>query len=432
MTSLTGGGFHFEPDGVISVDAAGLISCMCAASDYAGSTAPLDIRPLVICPGLVDTHAHLPQMPLTGTSAPGALMDWLEEEMAPAERRFSGSGSLQVAESYLQIFASVGTTTVTLYSSVDADATDAGFRAAAAHGMRAVLGQCLMDKMRYDDAPESGITDRRLSESESLCRRWHGYDNGRLQYAFTPRFALSCSPQMLRESARLATHMNAFWQTHVAEDPDEVAQALALFPGIQSYLDIYDRFGGLGSKSILAHGVYLSDGDICRIRESHTSIAHCPSNVFGNGGVLDLGRYRESGVTLGLGSDVGGCTDVSLFKAMEIGWICQATRKKLVPAATVLNDVADWFDLATLGGARVLGLADRIGSLEVGKEADLIAVDTDRLRVTNDIRQDSASSLLCLMVFRARQDMIRAAWVRGKRLVGPGMFDHDSSGGKFT
>jgi len=156
MSALTGGGLFFEPDGVISVDAAGRISGISAARSYSGATTPIDVRPLVICPGLIDTHAHLPQMPLTGTSAPGALMDWLEKEMAPAERRFAGGGSLRAAESYLQIFASVGTTTVTLYSSVDAEATDAGFRAAAAHGIRIVLGQCLMDRMRYDDAPEAG------------------------------------------------------------------------------------------------------------------------------------------------------------------------------------------------------------------------------------------------------------------------------------
>ena len=256
-----------------------------------------------------------------------------------------------------------------------------------------------------------------------ICQRWHGHDNGRLQYAFTPRFALSCTPELLRESARLAAELGAYWQTHVAEDPEDVALVRAMYPEARDYLDVYDCAGGLGAKTILAHGVHLSDREIARVVQSGTNIAHCPSNVFGIGGVLDLGRYRDLGVSLGLGSDVGGCTDVSLFKAMEIGWICQATRKKLTATSSVVSNVLDWFELATLGGARVLGLTDRIGSLEAGKDADLIAIDTERLQVTPGCERDDPLQWLCFMVFRSRPDMVRGAWVRGRQLQGPGIFD---------
>lgn len=186
ISPLADGSFLDLADGVIGCDAGGRIDWVGAAEDYAGAHPVVDLRPVAIIPGLVDTHAHLPQIPITGLANSRSLIGWLEEMMAPAERRFSGAACFDDAQTYFSAFAAVGTTTAVLYGSVDAAATDASFRAAADHGLRVILGQCLMDRMRYDDAPEAGITERRLAESESLCRRWHGYDAGRLGYAFTP------------------------------------------------------------------------------------------------------------------------------------------------------------------------------------------------------------------------------------------------------
>ena len=426
LSSSSDGSMIDIPDGVISCDDTGRIDWIGNAGDYGGAHAVTDMRPMVIIPGLVDTHAHLPQIPITGIFDFAGLMNWLEVSMAPAERRFSGAGCREAALTYYCAFAAAGTTTAMLYGSVDADATDAAFKAAAEHGLRVILGQCLMDRLRYDDTPEEGITERRLRESESLCQRWHGYDDGRLQYAFTPRFAPSCTPEMLRESAQMAAASDAYWQTHLAEDLEDVALALEVHDHAQDYVDIYDRAGGLTRKSVFAHGAHLSDREVARLIEAGCSMSHCPSNVFGIGGLLDLGRYLDLGIPIGLGSDVGGSTDFSLFKAVELGWVCQAARDKFVGSATVVSDLKDWFHLATLGGAASLGLADRIGSLEVSKDADLVAVDVERLRIVPGSENDDSNQLLTSMMFRHRPDMVRHAWVRGREVSGPGMFDNSA------
>lgn len=417
LSCLPGGGLLHELDGVLAVDSAGKIDYAGPAAQYHGSQSVTDIRPVAVLPGLIDVHGHLPQFPLTGLSGGMTLIPWLSKLMAPTERRFSGLEAADMAEHYLQLLSGAGTTTALLYGSVDAEATDAAFAVAERHGMRLALGQCLMDRMRYDDAPQDGITRRRLKESEALCRTWHGRDNGRLRYAFTPRFALSCSREMMSESARLAQSYDAYWQTHLSEDPQEMAMISEQFPEAANYLDVYDRAGGLGSRSIFAHSVHLSDSEIARLIDTGSHVAHCPSNVFGGGGILDTGRYRSLGVSLGLASDVGGCTDISLFKAMEVGWITQRSRLRLLPGSDVIDEFAGWLELATLGSARVLGLESQIGSLEVGKEADIIAVDPSELLLPYSSEfEESARELLLLIIFRNRPGMVKSAWVRGKQL----------------
>ncbi len=131
---------------------------------------------------------------------------------------------------------------------------DAAFRAAETHGIRAILGKVMMDRTTYDPTIDpTTILERSLRESEDLIGRWHGADKGRLGYAVTPRFAISCTADMLRESAALARSTGAWWQTHVSEDPFEIAEVGRLFPDARDYVDVYDRAGGLGPRTVLAH-----------------------------------------------------------------------------------------------------------------------------------------------------------------------------------
>jgi guanine deaminase len=202
-----------------------------------------------------------------------------------------------------------------------------------------------------------------------------------------------------------------------------------MFPECRHYLDIYDRAGGLGPKTIFAHSVFLSPEELTLIKSTGCSIAHCPSNVLNPAGVMDLGRYLELDLRVGLGSDVGGCYDISLFQAISLGWVCQSTRKKLWPEAAAELSLKRWLELATLSGARALGLEDRIGSLEVGKEADMFLADVQSLRLTDGFRDKWMEQLLTLMVFRYRPGMVRATWVRGRSVPGPGIYE--SAGRRF-
>ena len=254
---------------------------------------------------------------------------------------------------------------------------EAAFRAAETHGIRAILGKVMMDRGTYDPMIEpSTILDRSLRESADLISRWHGRDDGRLGYAVTPRFAVSCTAEMLQESAALARSTGAWWQSHVAEDPFEIAEVLRLFPEALDYVDVYDRAGALGERSILAHAIHLSDRELTRLIETGTRVAHCPaSNLFIGAGVMPLARWLGAGCSVGLGSDVSGGPDASLFSVMRVGAYAQMARRSLAGDEGPILDPLDWLRMGTLDGARTLGLADRIGSLEAGKEADLIVVD---------------------------------------------------------
>ena len=375
-------------------------------------------------PGMVDLHAHLPQLPNAGVGFALDLLTWLDRLTFPTERSWSDAAvSERLAPAIFEAFAAAGTTTVLAYGVVYEAAMDVSFRAAEAHGIRAILGKVMMDRGTYDRSIEpTGILDRSLRESADLIGRWHGADAGRLGYAVTPRFAVSCSAEMLRESASLARTTGTWWQTHVSEDPLEIAEVGRLFPDALDYVDVYDRAGGLGERSVLAHAIHLSDRELGRLVESGTRVAHCPaSNLFIGAGVMPLARWLDAGLTIGLGSDISGGPDASIFSVMRVGAYAQMARRSLTGVEGAVLDPLGWLRMGTLEGARALGLEGLIGSLEVGKEADLIALDPGfAAPLDGQPPDDDPMDLMSRLIFRAHPDMVRAAWVRGRRLEGPG------------
>jgi len=374
-------------------------------------------------PGMVDLHAHLPQLPNAGLGFALPLLTWLDTLTFPTERAWSDPAVAErLAPAIFEAFAAAGTTTVVGYGVVYKAAMDATFLAAEAHGIRAVLGKVMMDRATYDPTIEpSTILDRSLRESAELIDRWHGADDGRLGYAVTPRFAVSCTADMLRESAALARSTGAWWQSHVSEDRSEIAEVARLFPDALDYVDVYDRAGALGERTILAHAIHLSDRELARLVETGTWVAHCPaSNLFIGAGVMPLAHSLEAGLSVGLGTDVSGGPDASLFSVMQVGAYAQMARRALAGDEGPILDPFAWLRLATFDGARALGLGEVIGSLEVGKEADLIAVDPRLTAALPGGTDDDPADLLSRLIFRPHPDMVRAAWVRGRRLEGPG------------
>ena len=229
----------------------------------------IDLRPWLILPGLVDLHVHLPQVPHAGLGFGTPLLDWLRRYVFPLEHDFTEAVAEVVAPAVFRAFAAAGTTTALMYGAVYEPSLDAAFRAAEAHGIRAIIGKVMMDRLTYDETRRpSEVLDLSLRQSADLCARWHMRDKGRLRYAFTPRFAVSCSAEMLRESAALAAAKGAYWQTHLAEDRAEIAEVARLFPEARDYLDVYDRAGGLGPRTILAHAIHLSEREVARLAES--------------------------------------------------------------------------------------------------------------------------------------------------------------------
>ena len=278
-----------------------------------------------------------------------------------------------------------------------------------------------------------------LDASARLCEAWHGCDGGRLAYAFTPRFAPSCSRELMRGAADRAERYGAYLQTHLSENLQELDWVRELFPEAESYTDVYRRMGLLGPRTLLAHGIHLGRQERDLLRETGAHLAHCPrSNAFLASGIMPLRRWMEEGLSVGLGTDVGAGPSLSMWA--EAAFACMASKLRwaerrnlaahlrkrseapgcgdvvalIDPEAEAPLIPAEAFRLATLGGAKALGLEDRIGSLEVGKEADLVGVDPQVVDPLPERAPESAERLLSRLLYRERPGMVKRTWVRGK------------------
>ncbi len=351
----------------------------------------IDLRPHILFPGLVDTHAHVPQLPICGVH-PESLLEWLRKWTFPLERRFRGERALSLSRVFVRGMLEQGTTTAALYTSAWPDSVTACFTAVEEAGMHAWIGQPLMDV----DAYRRVTTRRVLDEAQALAR----LDSPTRRYAVTPRFALSCSRELLEGCGALARERGLPIQTHLAEQQAE-CQAVRDRFGME-YLDVYDRAGLLTGRSLFAHAIWLTAREWRRL--APCAVAHCPtSNVFLGSGVMDWTRAQVSRV--GLGSDVGAGPDLSIFRAARMSWTVHSL-DGLPPRP------ADLLRAATLGGARALGFDD-VGSLEKGKSADFIVLDVDHIVPAGAPSAESIDDLLSRILHRSGRSSIRQVYVGG-------------------
>lgn len=325
-----------------------------------------DRRGMLLVPGFVDTHVHYPQS--ERIAAHGAqLLDWLERHIFPAEQAFADRAHADdIAGFFLDELLRNGTTSALVFATVHAHSVDALFEAALARDMRIVSGKTLMDR----DAPEA-LRDTAAggrAESEALIRRWRG--RGRLGYAVTPRFALTSTPAQLAGAGALhAAHRDTLLHTHLAENLGEVAAVGVAHPEAADYLDVYARHGLVTDRSVFAHGIHLDAGAMARLARAGAGIAFCPtSNLFLGSGLFDLAGADAAGVRVGIGTDVGAGTSFSILHTLgEAYKVCQMRGASLDPFRAL------W--LATGAGAAMLHIADRVGGLAPGQEADFVLLD---------------------------------------------------------
>lgn len=367
LTPLSGGGLRYLDDGVIVVGEGGRIESVSPYLPGATTGPLLDVRPAVMTPGFVDAHVHFPQTRIVG-SASGPLLRWLEASVFPEESRFRDERyAREVAREFVGRLLSFGTTTTVAFSSSSHRATHVLFEELEASGLRAIAGLTLMDQA----CPEALRVERgeAIAACEELTHRWHGKDGGRLEFAVTPRFALSCSRTLLEDAGRLAARHGLLVQTHIAENPHEGEATLEAHPYASDYLDVYDRAGLLGPRTLLAHAIHLSVSEWDRLAERRARIAHCPdSNFFLGSGRMRLALAKERGIPVALGSDIGAGRSFDVRRAVASAYDNALCAGAAVPPEELLT-------MATLGAAEALGLAARIGSLEPGKEADLVTVE---------------------------------------------------------
>ena len=326
----------------------------------------VDWRGLTLAPGFIDMHLHAAQVDVIGASAPG-LLQWLERRTFVQEARFADPAHCREAsDAFIDELLRNGVTSAMVFCSVHPQSVDALFASAQARRMRLAAGKVLMDR-NIPDALCEPLADA-IAHSAALIQRWHGVD--RLGYALAPRFAPSCSDALLRAVAELrAAHPGVWVQTHAAESREECAWVAELFPSARSYVDVYERCGLLGPRSVLAHCIQIDDADRARLAASGTSVAVCPgSNLFLGSGLFDFDAARCAGLAWGLGSDVGAGPSFSPFRTMlSAHEVARLSGCALEPAEL-------WYR-QTLGAARALDLHAHIGNLAPGLEADFIAID---------------------------------------------------------
>lgn len=367
-----------------------------------------DYRGKLIVPGLIDCHVHCPQVDIIASYGE-QLLDWLNKYAYPAEMQFANEDhAREVANFFLDELLRNGTTTAAVFATVHPHSADTLFAAAEERNMRLIGGKVLMDEHCPDelrDDPESGYDD-----SKALIEKWHG--RGRLGYAITPRFALTSSEAQLEAAGRLAAEYPDTWiHSHLAENQEEVEEIARQFAWSRSYLDVYDHFGLLRERSVFAHCLHLDTEDRALMAAKGGAGAFCPtSNLFLGSGMFDLQSMTDSGVRVGLATDVGGGTSMSLLRTMSEAYKVLHIQGQPLPASRALY-------LATLGAARALYLDEHVGNFAVGKEADFIVLDTHASHITarRAAVADSLDELLFALIFLADDRNVAATYLCGDR-----------------
>jgi len=356
-------------DGAVLVSA-GKIEAVGRARDilaHAPTGAPIDDHGRsFIMAGLIDAHVHYPQTQVIGSYG-AQLLDWLHNYTFVEEQKFADPAHCaRVADFFLDELFRSGTTTAMVYCTVHPESVDAFFAAAEARGARMIAGKVMMDR----DAPEAlmDTAERGYDESRALIERWSG--RGRLDYAITPRFAVTSTHAQLEASGALAREFpRCYVQTHADENKAEISRVAELYPEAKSYIDVYARAGLTGPRSVFGHCIHLQESEVAELAASRSIAAFCPtSNLFLGSGLFDERRLAGAGVRIALATDVGGGTSYSMLHTAAEGYKVLQLNRQSWPALHA-------FYRMTLGNARALSLDDRIGSVEPGKEADLIALD---------------------------------------------------------
>jgi 5-methylthioadenosine/S-adenosylhomocysteine deaminase len=365
----------------------------------------IDARGDYLLPGFVQTHVHLCQTLFRGYADDMPLLDWLRRRVWPMEAAHTADtlrASARLGASELLLS---GTTTALTMETVHD--TDVVFDTLERIGLRAIVGKCMMDSDREVPRRLQERTRDSIDESVALRQRWDGKGGGRLHAAFAPRFAVSCSRELLEAVAVLSARERVIVHTHASENREEVEVVRRLSGGMSNLAYLADT--GLATPHLCtAHCVWVDEAEQRLLAERDVKVLHCPSsNLKLGSGIAPVTEMRGRGISVSLGADGAACNNrLDMFDEMRLAATLQAVRSR--PGALTARD-AVW--MATREGARALGLQDQIGSIEPGKRADLILVNRARPHVAPDA--DPWSTL----VYAARGTDVRLTMVDGEVLV---------------
>jgi guanine deaminase len=370
-----------------------------------------DRRDALLLPGFVDAHVHYPQLPVVGSMGL-RLLEWLELRTLPEEARLADREYARVqAREFLRALVRNGTTSALVFGAHFPQAMEVFFEEAELSRLRIASGLVVSDRELI--APLHTDPESAYRECLALARRWHG--RGRLRYAVTPRFSLSCSDPLLAACGAVADEVaGALITSHLNESPAEIAVVADLFPEAGSYLETYQRHGLVRARSVYAHNVHPSDSELVALASANAAVCHCPSsNMFLGSGLFPLRRHLAHGVMLALGSDVGAGTGPGLLKEGLAAYQAQMLHEQgaQLGAAHLLY-------LATAAGARALDLAE-VGWFGPGMEFDAVVLRAPEGSTLQEVwrHSPSAEATLAAAFTLAREESVAEVYVAGERLA---------------
>ncbi|KJC63690.1 guanine deaminase [Agreia bicolorata] len=380
---------RFTLDGLLVIDD-GIIVAFGDFDEVAPSYPGLDptvIADRIIMPGFIDGHIHVPQTRVLGAFGQ-QLLPWLNDTVFPEEAKYSDRGyAREGSERFFENVLAGGTTTVQAFTTTSPVATEEFFEAASRRNMLVIGGVTGIDQF----APEgtTSTPEQFYADSTAMIEKYHG--TGRNLYAITPRFALGATEQLLEACQKLKQEHPDLWvNTHISENPAEIAGVLQAHPDCTDYLGVYEKYDLVGPKFSGGHGIWLSDNEFARMSDSGAAVVFCPcSNLFLGSGVFRLGKATDPDkrVRMSFGTDMGGGNRFSMVSVLDEAYKVGMLGNTLLDGSTnrVTQDLAQSersklspyraFWSVTLGGAEGLYIDDRVGNFEVGKEADFVALD---------------------------------------------------------
>ncbi len=359
----------------------------------------LDFSNCVCVPGFIDTHVHLSQFHARGKHSSN-LLDWLNKFIFKEEYKSKDTKyAYKLTKNFFMDSIKAGTTTSVIYTAPYKHACEIAFKEAKNSGVRALIGNTLMDTNSPDYLQKD--TEKSINESFELFEKWNK-STDLLEYIFSPRFAPVCSSKLMKTIGAYAKKNNAYIQTHLSENIDEKKWVSSLFPAFKNYTEVYEKHNLLGPKTLLGHAIHINEKEIEIIKRTKSKIIHCPdSNFFLKSGIFPWEDIKRSGIDFALASDVGAGTSLSMLNVMKM---CNYRQDNYV----ISPEEALYY--ATLGGAKVLGKEDIIGSIEIGKDADLTFIEID-----NPLGK-SGEEILSILLYIGNELKVKSTFVAGKAI----------------
>lgn len=359
---------------------------------------------LTLIPGFVQTHVHLCQTLFRGLANDLELLDWLQLKIFPFENAHNKNSLLASVRLGINELLLSGTTTLLDMGTLRHQ--NVVFEELKNSGMRAIAGKCLIDENDLFPSFKSD-TKSELNEIYELAKTYHNSANGKIKYGFAPRFVLSCSEELLKESFEMKKDFpGSLYHTHSSENKDEIAEVKRRHN--KENIEYFNSIGVIDDHSVLAHCIHVNDKETKLLKKNEVRVAHCPSsNLKLGSGIANIPKYLDKGISVSLGADGAPCNNnLSMFNEMRLAALIQ----KPIHGSTVM-DAKTVFKLATIEGAKALHLQNEIGSIEVGKKADLALLD---LSTNVHSILESDESIYSDIVYSSSSDSVHSVMIEGE------------------